>query len=316
MRYRISKIRRIYIASMCILLIIASNVSADSDHGHAEDTGFLRPALVSANAYFSHIHGVAFLYASGTVALAAHDGLWLYEEGKWSHVGQAAHDYMGFAPFDGGFYAGGHPDLSTDLPNPLGLVKVSEDGDHVEQIRFAGEHDFHLIASGRSGQYIYLYNDTPSRELDKGLYYTTDYGAHWRRVSGYPVTEDPVQLSAHPNEESTMALIAGEDVYLTVDYGQSFTSFDVVESPTALAFHPDGRHLLIGKRELQKIDLTTGSATPFPGPGIDNEVFTDISVSFYEPRHIAAVTSSKSVWLTLDSGIQWANVLHEGMESQ
>ena len=312
--YRAVKRYHSLVVFVWILFAITTNIAADSDHGHAEEIGILKLELFSDSVYFSHIHGVSFLSESSTVALAAHDGLWLYNEGKWKHNGEDAHDYMGFAPFDGGFYAGGHPDLSTELPNPLGLVKVYENGAHVEPVAFSGEYDFHLIASGRSGQSIYLYIDTPSQDLQRGLYYSTNFGARWQRVDGYPVREDPVQLSAHPTQDSTIALIAGNAAYLTVDYGQSFTLLDTVESPTAITFHPDGRHLLIGRQDVQKLDLTTDSTTPFPGPHIGSDVFTHISINSYEPQHIAATTNGKSVWLTIDSGTHWTKILENGRE--
>ncbi len=38
---------------------------------------------------------------------------------------------MGFAAMDEGFYSSSHPDLKTDSANPLGLVRVTDEGKHL-----------------------------------------------------------------------------------------------------------------------------------------------------------------------------------------
>jgi len=100
-----------------------------------------------------HVHALtAPAWLGGDVLVGTHQGVLRWSNARgWSAVGAATHDLMGLTADperSGVLYASGHPDLRTDLANPLGLV-VSEDGGRSWSARsLAGSADFHAMAAG------------------------------------------------------------------------------------------------------------------------------------------------------------------------
>lgn len=100
-------------------------------------------SVAPAGVELPHIHGLGFSPDGRQLIVPAHDGLRIYREGKWLIPPTPAHDYMGFAATNDGFYSSGHPHPSAGLVNPLGLIKSTDGGQTLTQLDFAGESDFH-----------------------------------------------------------------------------------------------------------------------------------------------------------------------------
>ncbi|MGH2535886.1 MAG: F510_1955 family glycosylhydrolase, partial [Candidatus Promineifilaceae bacterium] len=116
-------------------------------------------------AEFPHIHGLGFSADGRQLFVPAHDGLRLFSDGQWQIPDAPAHDYMGYAPADDGFYSSGHPHPSSGLVNPLGLVKSTDGGQTLTRLGFEGESDFHLMGVGYQNHAIYVVNPRANSRL-------------------------------------------------------------------------------------------------------------------------------------------------------
>lgn len=283
--------------------------SESSDHGHEENSDFSSDNVLDAEApYFSHIHGM-HLADNGTVLVAAHDGLWSYNDDHWDHLELPYHDYMGFAPVADGFYASGHPDLSTDLPNPLGIVKVTDNGESLELIRFDGEIDFHRVAAGYFTNTIYLFNESPHIDLASGLHYSVDSGKSWIKIDSYK-DGDPQQLAAHPSAAGNLALINENGLFLTENAGKTFTKIELDFTPSAIAFGSKNSVLYIGGTEaLYSYDLKKRAVMLLPSPDISHDdSISNIAVSPGRPTHLAFATKNRIVFRSTDGGVNWQDL--------
>ena len=303
---------RLFRLILCLLLLAGlelAKVHAAGDHpGEDKVAAINLYALGTDKPYFSHIHGIGYLPESEAVTIAAHDGLWFFAEEGWSHPDIPFHDYMGFAPVHDGFYASGHPDRSTDLPNPLGLVKVTEGGRHISRIRFEGELDFHLLAAGYYARSLYVYNEKTIPDLSSGLHYSEDGGKNWISATGYTGTA-PYRLAAHPGNSEMMALISGESVFVTVDYGKNFRRIEPGFLPTAITFHPDSTSLLVGGSDLLTYNLNSLTAAASPHPDIPaGDGISYIAVHHANPKLIAVATLNRSVFVSWDAGATWLEI--------
>ncbi|TVR90618.1 MAG: hypothetical protein EA416_11010 [Trueperaceae bacterium] len=98
-----------------------------------------------------HVHALAApAWLGGDLLVGSHHGLLRWSEAAgWRAVGVHGHDFMGLAADphrEGVLYGSGHPDLRSDLVNPLGLI-VSRDGGRTWADRsLAGRSDFHAMA--------------------------------------------------------------------------------------------------------------------------------------------------------------------------
>ena len=306
-RYAIA--RRLIFACLVSIFGFASALWADGDNGHNDSKESLTfPSIFDAKPYFSHIHGTGFQSRTDTVIVVAHDGLWFYENQYWSQRDLPAHDYMGFAPVRDGFYASGHPDLTTDLPNPLGLVKLTIGGEYQHPMSYSGVLDFHNIAAGFNAGSIYVYNENSIPGLPNGLNYSIDDGESWHAVAEYPGTEAPAYLSAHPTNSGTAAIIISGAVFLTSDFGRNYTNIEATAYPTVLFFHPDGEQLLIGKEKIYSFDLLTGEITFYPAPSLTDDVISHIAVSQTIFSHIVVTTAGNAVFTSQNGGDDWIEI--------
>jgi photosystem II stability/assembly factor-like uncharacterized protein len=98
-----------------------------------------------------HIHAAVREPATGDLLLATHDGLFRSSSSGVQRVGPVV-DLMSFtiAP-DGSYYASGHPEHTTGLPEPLGLARSVDGGRSWQVLSRGGQSDFHALAVGGSG---------------------------------------------------------------------------------------------------------------------------------------------------------------------
>ena len=308
-RFHITAARKILLLLVCILGIIgAGSADSDGDHG-GDDSRAIYSNLFNDRPFFSHIHGAGFSVDGGAITVAAHDGLWFYEDGNWSHRDLPAHDYMGFALVEDGFYASGHPDQTTELQNPLGLVKVTEDGKRVSPIRFTGTLDFHAVAAGLSTQSIYVYNEEGIRGFRRGLHFSGDRGVTWRPATGYPGRKEPLSMAAHPTHAGTAAALISDDVYLSEDYGRNFSRIEIGVRPLSVYFHPDGKRLLVGGTILQSYDLENGSTTILPSPKLIDDLMSHVAVNCTNFNQMVIVTEKRIIYASDDKGESWSDII-------
>ena len=88
---------------------------------------------------------------AGTILLATHEGLFHLQDGELTQMGPVV-DLMGFTVTpEGRYLASGHPGPGTDLPEPVGLIESTDQGQTWQVLSRGGESDFHALAAGPNG---------------------------------------------------------------------------------------------------------------------------------------------------------------------
>lgn len=220
---------------------------------------------------------------------------------------------MGYSAVDAGFYSSGHPQPGTAEINPLGLVKSSDMGDSLTKLGFEGETDFHLMAVGYFSHALYVVNPAPNSELQAGLYYSLDDGQTWTPSSGSGITHQPYALAVHPTEANTVAMATEGGLFLSVDYGDSFSLIGTPNAAIAVTFSPLGDVLVFGAGELDQYRLDNNEMVSLEIPAFDSgDVVLYIAISPVNAAHISIATANLDIFYTKDGGISWDQIADNG----
>ncbi|GEO97331.1 F510_1955 family glycosylhydrolase [Kocuria turfanensis] len=109
----------------------------------------------SAGTAITHVHAITrdtgTEAGAGAILLATHEGLFRLQDGELIQVGPVV-DLMGFTVTpEGRYLASGHPGTGTDLPEPVGLIESTDQGETWQVLSRGGESDFHALAAGPNG---------------------------------------------------------------------------------------------------------------------------------------------------------------------
>ncbi|TFE01845.1 F510_1955 family glycosylhydrolase [Jeotgalibacillus sp. R-1-5s-1] len=260
-----------------------------------ESSSFYEPVDEQTGAH--HVHGMDFV--EGELIVATHYGLFKRDGDQWLHSTSNNHDYMGFTSFGDGFYASGHPDPSTDLENPLGLVKSLDQGESMEQLVFSGETDYHYMAASREGKRLYTGLMEGNSELDAGFYYTDDEGDSWipMELQGLEA-ESLFGFAAHPSNKEELVLMTDKGLFQSTDSGKTVTLLDNSQGTTAAYFTEDGLYTVEGN--LVKKDQQEIGSIDF----LDEAVMY-LAVNPDKPEEIFAVTGAGDAAFSSDGGETW-----------
>ncbi|WP_404406852.1 F510_1955 family glycosylhydrolase [Jeotgalibacillus malaysiensis] len=203
----------------------------------------------------SHIHGMGFI--GEDLAVATHNGLLKYSEDEWYETTRDNHDYMGFTPFEEGFYASGHPEQGSKIENPLGLIKSNDQGKSIESLAFSGETDFHLLAASFEGETIYGALSQPNSVLTSpGLYRTQNEGEDWEQLSLAGLKATTINgLAVHPSNDEQLALSSEEGIFISNDFGETFSLIEGTLNTTGLTFTEDS--LLFSANDGEKVSFNS-----------------------------------------------------------
>ncbi len=271
-----------------------------------------RPQGAGTTVQFRHIHGLGFSSDGRQLLVPAHDGLLIYEDGGWTVPNLPVHDYMGFSPTDNGFYSSGHPGPGSNLVNPLGLVSSGDGGRTLNTLAFEGESDFHVMAVGYENHAVYVLNPAQNSQLSVGLHYTLDDGQNWEQSAGQGISGSPIQIAVHPTEAQTVALAAEGGLFLSNDYGDTFTRIGDTAPVSTVTFDPDGGRLLFGYQSLYAYDTATGQTTTFPSPEVTgNDAISNVAVNAQSDQ-IALATFNRNIYLSQNDGQEWEQIAVEG----
>lgn len=296
------------IAALLLLALAACGAAPAAPAAHSDD-GHGHSELEE----MPHLHGLAFSPDGRQLIVPAHSGLRIYEDGAWRTPEVLAHDFMGFAAADDGFYSSGHPAPGSDLTNPLGLVRSGDGGATLQPLGFAGESDFHTMGVGYRSHAIYLVNPAPNSTLPAGPHYSLDRGASWQPFAGRGVSAAPYAIAVHPDEPGTLALPTDAGLLQSSDYGASFALVGPPEPATAAVYSLDGARLLFGATTLYALDLASGGIAALNAPALAAEdVFTYIATSPAAAETLAVATMQRDVFLSLDGGATWEQIADDG----
>lgn len=270
-------------------------------------------AMRSQPVEFPHIHGLGFSSDGTQLYVPAHIGLIVFENNMWRIPEIPAHDYMGYSAVDTGFYSSGHPDLRTDFPPLLGLVKSEDEGHSIQSLAFGGESDFHLMSAGYYSHTVYVINSEPNSGLSTGLYYTIDDGQVWEQSQAQGLGGSPSQLAVHPTLSETVAIATDTGLYLSGDHGNTFTRIGNAAPVSAVSFNPLGNILFWGYQNLSTYDMVTGETetlTPLSLPS--NDAISHIAIN-PATSEVAIATFLKDIYLSQNNHQSWQQIAMQGI---
>ncbi|MGE6489778.1 F510_1955 family glycosylhydrolase [Paenisporosarcina sp. NPDC076898] len=263
-----------------------------------------------------HMHGLGYTNGKDTVVIATHGGLYEYD-GKWKAATSRKHDYMGFSAVNEGFYSSGHPEPNSDLKNPLGIIKSEDKGASFKQLAFYGEADFHYMTAGYKTNTIYLINETSNENLDFGLHYSKDEGQSWTmsKMEGFK-SKYISNLAAHPTLSSQLVIGSQEGLYLSTDYGNTFTRLG---SPTVITYvtltEKAGIYASIEKEKvkLMNLNLDNNDLEEMNVPDFSqNNPIVQIALNPTNEQEITIATYENDIYQTKNQGVTWKMIAEKG----
>jgi phosphoribosyl-AMP cyclohydrolase len=264
-----------------------------------------------------HIHGIGYPGNLTGVSIATHSGIKIYQNGKWLESKEQKHDYMGFQATKNGFFASGHPEPSSDLKNPLGLIKSNDGGASFKKLAFYGESDFHNLAAGYNNETVYVYNERPNSKLKNGFYYSTDNGNAWKQGKLDGISSAVSSFAVHPDKSSVVAMSTKNGIYLSTDNGNTFKLFSKSQETTALTLgSEDVIYSYITEQQQQQLmkqPLATSQGADLNIPALDSkDQIMYISQNPQNPAEIVFATIKANVFLTTDDGNTWKQIVKNG----
>ncbi|MCC3646671.1 hypothetical protein JGK52_08240 [Cytobacillus oceanisediminis] len=293
-----------------------SEVQTDEQENGGEETS------ISSNSFFEvfdgkidHIHGVGYAGNQGKVYFAAHDGLKVYDNGKWFKTKKENNDYMGFNATQDGFYSSGHPGNDSKLPNPLGIQYSPDNGQTLEKKALEGETDFHLMGAGYENSVIFLMNPQENSIMDTGKFYLSeDKAKTWKEVAANGLEDTLLSLSVHPNNADYLAASGQQGIYLSKNKGESFERISKSGQGTSVFFTNEG---LIygtydGTAKLTKLSLTDETEEEIALPKMKEDAVMYFAQNPKNEQELTFVSFNGDIYHTADGGNNWDRIVEAG----
>lgn len=265
----------------------------------------------------SDIHGLGYSADGRQLEVPSHDGIAIYNAGRWSKGPAPRHDYMGFTATKERYYSSGHPGPGAGLTNPLGLVRSDDGGKSWTKMGLEGQADFHLLAAGYANNAIYVFNTaTNARMAQPGLYYTLNDGLAWRRAEAAGLNGTLISLAVHPTDPRVVAAGTNAGLFLSRDAGATFTATTQGSQVLALRFEHDGSGLwastLAQSPRLLRIEWASGKSAERPLPPMSKDAVSYIAQNPTKPAEFALATFERSVFISGDGGSTWRQIVNRG----
>jgi hypothetical protein len=263
-----------------------------------------------------HAHGMSYSPDGNKLFFAVHDGLRVYENGQWILPAGEKHDYMGFSMVDDGFYSSGHPIRGSNKKNPLGIIKSTDEGKSFETLALYGEIDFHGMSVGYNSHAMYVFNPSPNQEMrETGLHYSTDEAKTWTQSKVSGLEGDPSAITAHPTNESIVAVGTNKGVYISKDYGNQFEKFGPPMQASSLFFSVEGELYAAGlspQPVLVRTNLESNESQYLNIPEMTEDAIAFIGQSPVHNQQLSIMTFNNDVYISADSGANWATIVEQG----
>ncbi|MDQ0219994.1 sialidase [Peribacillus cavernae] len=264
-----------------------------------------------------HIHGTGYIGEPAEPILATHNGLLKYEDGKWLKTTKNNNDYMGFQAVKNGFFSSGHPEEGSDLKNPLGLVKSTDEGKTIKKLAFYGETDFHYLGASYNTGTVYAINVEPNSKLDVGLFYSKSEGKKWTQSKLKGLNSNSIGgLAVHPSKDNIIAINTKEGIYYSDDYGDNFNFISTKEMVPSLTFTGDS--ILYSSIENNKVilhekNIANKEDKKIPLPALESENFIQyIAINHEDPKEMVVITPMNDIYLTKNGGEKWSHIAKKG----
>lgn len=269
------------------------------------------------NNKIDHIHGLGFINEGSEFVIATHLGLYKYGKEGWKEANSQKHDYMGFQTVKDGFISSGHPEEGSEYKNPLGIIKSKDNGATFERLAFYGEIDFHYLAAGYDSNTIYVFNETQTAGLNKGLNYSINNGATWKKVAMNGFTSDTISnLAAHPINKDLIAIGSKDGVFISNNYGEDFTLLYNDKMVTYVTLSEKGGYYSNFENDTAHLksflyENNNEKEVQLPENGKINPI-ASIAVNPKNQKEIVIITFNNDIYLTKDNGGNWVKLSSNG----
>lgn len=286
----------------------------------SDGVGLSAPPRFAPVDQLHHIHGLAVDPHDPTIVyVATHGGLVRLVGGKrWEYVGEGRSDLMGFTVHRserGVMYVSGHPDQSSHLPNPIGVMVSKDGGQTWAPVVLAGKVDLHAMTLTADGQTLFGWNVTGA----PGLYRVSTRDASWEKVDAKGL-QDVFSLAAHPQHPGTLVAGTRAGLLASQDGGKSWSSMSNEISGvvvTAVAYHPKNSKVLYAyavRPDLGLIKSQDGgqqwkSVGFFLG---EKDAVNVFAISPHDPNMIYVSTFGSDLYQSRDGGEKWQPLARQG----
>jgi hypothetical protein len=242
--------RRVRYAALTVLLASAAAAGCTSDGTQQSEIGAggtlpgsdVDPSTLPG---LGHVHGLGTNPADDSLMVATHFGLWKIDDaGTAKRVGDAAHDFMGFAVIGNDhFIASGHPNGARSLPPLMGLIESKDGGKTWKSRSLMGDADFHSLRIADDGTYGWNSSNTKimsSKDHEKWstsdtetmlLDFVVDPNDGQRMVG--TIAESRTDLETHTSND-------GGNTWQELDGAPSLIRLAWSDSDNVWGFAPDG----------------------------------------------------------------------------
>ncbi len=265
----------------------------------------------------THVHGLSYSKDGKRLFIPSHDGLAIYNGGRWSKAPGPQHDYMGFVGTKDCFYSSGHPAQGSGLVNPFGLMKSSDGGNTWQKLGLEGESDFHILAAGYETNAIYVYNPKPSsRMATAGLYRTLNDGFVWQQAKGAGLKGEIFSLAVHPTDAAIIAIGTDSGLFFSQDQGNKLKPLETGHQVLAVYFDLDGQHLWYGwfdgSPHFARLKLGDSKPTLIDLPPLSRDAVSYIAQNPVKRGEFAIATFQRNIYLSEDRGKSWRQIADRG----
>lgn len=317
--------RSIVLSTFFLVIILSAcgqeEAKKDTPNENKEDTKITNGIIGSSNFYepfegnIEHIHGLGYAGNQNAAFFAAHDGLKVYEDGRWYKTKEENNDYMGFNATSSGFYSSGHPGADSDLPNPLGIKKSSDNGKTLQNVTLEGETDFHTMAVGFENNTIYAQSPQENSVMESNkFYFSEDQGDTWKQVAAKGIEGQVLSIATHPENPSLVATAAEGGVFLSEDRGESFTMVGKDMQGTSVYFTEDSLWYAgyNGAAVLVKRSLKDGGEEHVPLPEMEQDAVMYLAQNPKNKEEITFVSFKGNIYQSKDGSQSWELLVNEG----
>ncbi|MGH7409973.1 MAG: F510_1955 family glycosylhydrolase [Candidatus Methylomirabilis sp.] len=267
-----------------------------------------------------HIHGLAVDPHDPTIVyIATHGGLVRLVAGeRWEYVGEGRSDLMGFtihASGRGEMYVSGHPDLRSNLPNPIGVMVSRDAGQSWQPLALTGKVDLHAMTLSADGTTLFGWNVTGS----PGLYRISVRDGTWIRVDAKGI-QDVFGLAAHPQRADTLVAGTREGLVISRDRGQTWSPVSKGLSGimvTAVAYDPKDPRVLYAYAARPDLGLTKSAneGKDWNSLGLflgEKDAVNVFAISPHDPKTIYISTFGSDLYQSKDDGQRWEPLAKQG----